>query len=136
MRIFHHSCEFQSKIDSVHQVFIFCCIRNTRDSILSHIAYTFFLISFLHFIISRLHTHVRFRRARHSSFSCGHFSMHAGLSAALRTCVTHSSLLVVVQATDVSYRTRRNDVARLQRERTGDNGTDGTRDRKVAVSNA
>lgn len=58
----------------------------------------------------------------------------AGLSAALRTCVTHSSL-VVVQATDVSYRTRRNDAARLQRERTGDNGTDGTRDRKVAVSN-
>lgn len=47
-------------------------------------------------------------------FSCGHFSMHAGLSAALRTCVTHSSL-VVVQTTDVSYRTRRNDAARLQR---------------------
>lgn len=64
MRTCYHSCEFQPRIDSIHQVFIFRCVRDTRDSILSHIAYIFFLISFLHFIISRLHTHVvRFRRA-------------------------------------------------------------------------
>jgi hypothetical protein len=136
MRTFYHSCESFSLESIMFAKYLYSVV-------FAILVIQFCPTSLIYFSLSRFYILSYLDSTRTSAFvglvapfSCGHFSMHAGLSAALRTCVTHSLLLVVVQATDVSYRTRRNDAARLQRERTGDNGTDGTRDRKVAVSNA
>lgn len=94
----------------------------------------FVLISFLHFIISRL-TRTSAFVGLVGSFSCGRFSMHAVLSTALRMCVTHSSSLV--HGRIGSYRTH-GETTRLgyNANAPATIATDGTRDRKVAVSNA
>lgn len=112
---------------------------HNRDLILFHAPYVYdihlslsFVFTFYH--ISTLHA-CPLSSGSSAPFPCACFNMHVGLSMALRRRVTRSSSVVYGRR---AYRIAHGETTRLGYNANvpGDNGTDGTRDRKVAVSNA